>query len=188
MQELGFCRENLPEYLKHKLGSSDLKVCEIGVYEGDYSSIILSALPSCEMYLIDLWDPLDNDFFYSEFEEDQLKQVYTKVKDRFNENSNVKIIKGDSKKLFEDFEDEYFDWIYIDGDHSYEGVCSDLKNWFPKVKRGGVISGHDFDPDLSWDVASKFGVNRAINDFFGDTNEMYLTSEPHYKSWLYFKK
>lgn len=188
MHQLEFYREKLPEYLKDKLGTADLKVCEIGVYEGDYSSVILSALPSCEIYLIDLWDPLDNDFFYSEFEGEHLNQVYAEVKDRFKDRTNVKIIKGDSKKIFEDFQDEYFDWIYIDGDHSYEGVYSDLKNWMSKVKKGGVISGHDFDPDLSWDVASKFGVNRAIDEFFKDTSEMYLTNEPHYKSWLYFKK
>ena len=42
------------------------------------------------------------------------------------------------------FPDNYFDFVYIDGDHSYEGSKSDLKNYYPKVKRGGVISGHDY--------------------------------------------
>lgn len=188
MKELGFNRDHLPGYLKDNLGTTDLKVCEIGVYEGDYSSIILSALPSCELNLVDLWDPLGNDFFYSEFEKESLDKSYQKVKERFGNVENVKIIKGDSKELFNKFEDEYFDWIYIDGDHSYEGVCLDLKNWMPKVKKGGVISGHDFDPDLSWEVTSKFGVNKAISEFFSDLSEIHLTNEPHYKSWVYFKK
>lgn len=188
MNQLGFSKEYLPKYLKDKLGSHTLKICEIGVFEGNYASSILEGIPSCELHLIDLWDPSGNDFFYSEFEADHLNQAYEKVKSRFGSNQNVKIIKGDSRKLFSLFDDEYFDWIYIDGDHSYEGVYLDLKNWSSKVKRGGVISGHDFDPDLSWDVASNFGVNRALCEFFTDYEDIHLTNEVNYKSWLYFKK
>ena len=42
------------------------------------------------------------------------------------------------------FPDRYFDFVYVDGDHSYKGSKSDLRNYYPKVKRGGVIAGHDY--------------------------------------------
>lgn len=188
IHELGFERDQLPIYLGNKIKSKELKIGEIGVYEGEYANVISSILPLSEIHLIDLWDPAENDFFYSEFDINQMKGAYEKVRSRFNANPNVKILKGNSKELFNNFKDEYFDWIYIDGDHSYEGVLSDLKNWTPKVKKGGAISGHDFDPDLGWDVSLKFGVNRAIKDFFKDDDEIHLTNEPYYKSWVHFKK
>jgi predicted O-methyltransferase YrrM len=49
-----------------------------------------------------------------------------------------------SNAVITSFPDNYFDFVYIDGDHSYKGSKSDLKNYYPKVERGGVISGHDY--------------------------------------------
>lgn len=52
------------------------------------------------------------------------------------------------------------DFVYIDGDHSYQGVSDDLCAWTKKVKAGGVIAGHDYNhPNLP-------GVKRAIDEFF----------------------
>jgi len=188
IHDLEFDRDILPEYLGDILKNKNLKVCEIGVYEGEYANVILSCLPESELHLIDLWHPMGNDFFYSEFSNEHMDSAYEKVRCRFNGNVNVKILKGDSKGLFSNFKDEYFDWVYIDGDHSYEGVLSDLKNWMPKVKKGGAISGHDFNPYPDWELSSKFGVNQAINDFFKVDDEIHLTKEPYYKSWIHFKK
>lgn len=47
-------------------------------------------------------------------------------------------------ELIKSFPDEYFDFVYIDGDHSYKGAKSDLINYFRKVRSGGVIAGHDY--------------------------------------------
>jgi predicted O-methyltransferase YrrM len=60
------------------------------------------------------------------------------------------------------FPDAYFDWIYIDGDHSYEGVTADLAAWRSKVKPGGCISGDDYMTGGAW-----FGdsVKRAVDEF-----------------------
>jgi hypothetical protein len=68
MKELGFSRDFLPEHLKNLLNNTNLKICEIGVFEGNYSEIILSSIPDSELNLIDLWDPENNDFFYSDFD------------------------------------------------------------------------------------------------------------------------
>lgn len=48
------------------------------------------------------------------------------------------------------------DYIFIDGDHSYQAVYKDVRNYFDKVKTGGIFAGHDF----SWE-----GVTRAVNEF-----------------------
>lgn len=66
-------------------------------------------------------------------------------------------IKLSSREAYKLFDDESLDFVFIDADHSYEGVMEDMKLWHPKVKRGGVFAGHDYD----WT-----GVKAAVTDFF----------------------
>ena len=53
------------------------------------------------------------------------------------------------------FPDSYFDFVYIDGDHSYDAVCKDIELWLPKVRWGGLLGGHDYNMGR---------VQRAVND------------------------
>jgi len=48
-----------------------------------------------------------------------------------------------------EFEDEYFDFIYLDASHDYDSVKEDLEVWYPKLKPGGTIAGHDFEEKMS---------------------------------------
>ncbi len=81
---------------------------------------------------------------------------------RFSENYNVKIYRTDSVEATNHFPDEYFDWIYIDADHSYEGCKRDLNAWYPKLKKGGMFCGHDFlDGEIP---AGIFGVKSAVKN------------------------
>jgi cephalosporin hydroxylase len=57
-----------------------------------------------------------------------------------------------------EFADEYFDWIYIDGNHQYEFVLLDLESYYPKVKAGGSIVGDDYGVEGWW----RGGVTRAV--------------------------
>ncbi len=67
----------------------------------------------------------------------------------------VRPVQGDSAGAAEQFVDGEVDFVFIDADHRYEAVKRDILAWLPKVKRGGVIAGHDFlDPD----------VNRAVKE------------------------
>ncbi len=58
------------------------------------------------------------------------------------------------------FDERVCDFVFIDGDHSYEGCLADLRAWWPKVKVGGRIAGHDHTHDFP-------GVIRAVSEFFG---------------------
>ena len=78
-----------------------------------------------------------------------------------------------------------YDLIFIDGDHSYDGVRNDILSWFPKIKIGGFICGHDFDPDLEMPEGNIFGVNKAVTEIFKDKiDKLCLTNESHFKSWF----
>ena len=66
-----------------------------------------------------------------------------------------------SYEAAEDFEDESVNIIFLDADHTYEGVLKDLQAWYPKLKKGGIFSGHDYTSYPPDD-----GVFRAVNQFF----------------------
>ena len=42
------------------------------------------------------------------------------------------------------FENGSFDFVYLDADHSFESVWQDLSVWYPKIRIGGILAGHDF--------------------------------------------
>ena len=69
---------------------------------------------------------------------------------------HVDLFCGDSADMSEHFNDVWF--VFIDADHSYEGVKRDIVAWHPKITPGGVIAGHD---------AIRVPVHNAIKDVFG---------------------
>jgi len=73
--------------------------------------------------------------------------------------TNCQLIKGDSIEVASRIPDESLDWVYIDADHSYKSVKADLEAWFPKVRKGGIISGHDY---VNY---NDFGVIEAVDEF-----------------------
>jgi predicted O-methyltransferase YrrM len=72
---------------------------------------------------------------------------------------NVHLKFADSRQAHVDYEDQFFDLIFIDGDHSYETVKSDIANFWPKLKNNGVMCGHDYNS--VWP-----GVMRAVDEAF----------------------
>lgn len=75
------------------------------------------------------------------------------------------------------YEDNSLDVVYLDGGHGYEQVLADLNAWYPKVKVGGVIGGHDF---VFEHPVSRAGVVRAVLEFFADKPLEVL---PHARTW-----
>jgi len=58
--------------------------------------------------------------------------------------------------------DGSLDFVFIDADHSYEHCIEDIRDWTPKVKSGGMVSGHDYG-HLDFP-----GVEKAVREYFGD--------------------
>lgn len=88
--------------------------------------------------------------------------VHKSVVERFKGDSRVSVCRMTSDQWFEE-NDETLDWIYVDGDHSYEGCLKDLNNALSKVKKGGMILGDDYGwPGSKW---NKPGVTQAVNQF-----------------------
>lgn len=129
-----------------KTFSKNLNICEIGVFQGEFSKFIHKELEPKELVLIDLFDgntsSADQNFENNKFA--NLNEEYKNLVTYFD-NKNVKLIKGKSQEKLKELPDNYFDIIYVDGDHSYDGVIKDLKNAYLKTKQNGVICGHDYN-------------------------------------------
>jgi hypothetical protein len=140
-------------------------VCaEIGVDQGKYSKRILKRTNPKKLHLIDAWVCIeDEDYkFERNFEDDLQNDKYEKIVDNFQkeiDNEQVVMHKAFSYDIVDSFEDKYFDWIYVDANHTYEGALQDLLMFDAKVKDDGYILGHDFV------IHNNFGVIEAVNEF-----------------------
>lgn len=138
---------------------------EVGVAGGKHANWIYPIVQPSKLVLIDHWEEGGN---YGGTYEGTLRMYESVVRD-FGDKDNVEIIKSDSVTAADNFPDESFDWVYVDGNHTYEGVYRDLEAWWPKVKKGGFISGDDY-----FFMEQKFGVKKALDSFFPEDKGIYL--------------
>lgn len=176
-------RIELPYLLKY-LGLNGDGI-EIGVQEGFYSEYILSRSDLKMLYLCDTWKHLDNGYETINNVSDGKWQAYldNTIKRLSPYNGRYTIIRKTSAETVGDFVDESLDFIYIDADHRYEYVKEDIEKWFPKLKMGGVFSGHDYfdyHKTIFCDGVpvppEYFGVKNAVDEFFGE-DKIFVTKE-----------
>ena len=90
-------------------------------------------------------------------------QVYKSVENKFKPRKNVTLHRMTSSAFFNKNPDIELDWVYVDGDHSYEGCLHDLEASLPHINKGGMIMGDDYGwPGAKW---QKKGVTKAVNEF-----------------------
>jgi hypothetical protein len=144
---------------------------EIGVYKGEFSQQILRIVKPRELHLIDPWkyEPSEEyrDAWYggkAQGAQMEMDKRYDEVCNRFDrdiKSGRVRVHRGCSAEVGCGFPDEYFDWVYIDGNHLYEFVKSDLELFYRKIKAGGYIAGDDYQLGGWW----KSGVKLAVDEF-----------------------
>ena len=151
-------------------------VAELGVYRGDFAAQILDICRPRQLYLVDPWEP---DFQNAQQSVNGNEEF---TRNRFGheiENGRVRIVKERSAEALEKFADDFFDWVYIDSDHSYEYTKKELQLASRKVKKNGLICGHDYTKG-TWYAWVRFGVVEAVNEFCLSHGYefIYLTVEP----------
>lgn len=143
-------------------------VAEVGVLGGDFSKHILSRTNPERLYLIDTfcsndWDSTKR--FTTKNHEDFIKNDFAKE----IEAGQVKMMKGLSWDLLDTFPNHYFDWLYIDADHTYNSVSRDLSFAINKIKEDGLIVMNDY---IMYDhvIKEEYGVIPAVNEFCVENN------------------
>ncbi len=145
-------------------------VAEIGVDQGDFSEMILNITQPEKLHLVDFWGS-------KRYNQEKRKSVENRFAQKIN-NSSVVINLGLSTQVVDNFADNYFDWIYIDTDHSYKTTISELELYQHKLKKDGIIAGHDFILG-NWNGVVRYGVIEAVYEFCVKNNWeiIYLTIE-----------
>lgn len=106
----------------------------------------------------------------SGYTQEMLNQQYEEFTKSMTDKSFVKIYREYSFDAAAHFKDNYFDLIYIDADHSYEGCLRDIEDWYSKVKKGGFLLGDDYRIYKGRLPNIKFEVIEAVNEFTRKNN------------------
>lgn len=140
-------------------------IAEIGNYNG--ASTELFAMHCFRIYAIDPYDLIKQEWGQETIE--QLKEAEKKFIKRVAKCSNINKIKNFSLNAIKSFKDNSLDIVYLDGDHRHQSIVNDIESWMPKVKIGGIISGHDYYEDCK----------DAIDSIIGKPDKVYKDS-----SWI----
>lgn len=138
-------RRHLPR-LVHDLGFT--KGAEIGVWKGAYSASFCEMNPYVHMLCVDPWQSypawLDTKNSLPQPEAEALMDEAYQVAQARLRPLNTTIVRKFSVDAAAEVPDRSLDFVYIDANHVFDAVTSDLTAWLPKVRLGGFISGHDY--------------------------------------------
>jgi hypothetical protein len=167
------CR-GMVSFILKECGQTPLTGVELGVHTGTHAYLMLSVLSIKKLFLVDpylpyvdgngtAWDTSDKDYATAQRDLSKFKQC--------------KFIKKASLEAASDIPDD-LDFVYIDANHNYEYVKADVETYYPKVRMGGVIGGHDFTVDFQ-------SVIYAVVDFARQIGaKLYV----EYPDWWVVKK
>ena len=177
-------RKVLPRYYKlekkingiaHYKTRSDLleiipkhgKILEIGVFVGDFAKQILEKAQPSHLYLVDIWQGTygsgDKDG-NNHYEIENMEEIYLGLYQKYKYYNNVDVIRSTSVAFLKSCENNFFDAVYIDGDHTAQAVYNDLFYSYLKTKNGGIIMGHDYH----------HGVKEAVSVFCKQLNQKVI--------------
>jgi predicted O-methyltransferase YrrM len=153
---------------------SDSKFVEVGVYKGMSAAFMaVEIINSGKNIKFDCVDNWSNEVYANYYDSDaNVRAIFDsrdgigdKLFETFEKNIEpvkeaINVIKANSWEAADLYEDESVDFVFIDADHSYDSVVKDLTAWFPKVKNGGILAGHDY----AWHEP----IRNAVNTVFGE--------------------
>lgn len=132
-------------------------IVETGVYGG---ASLLSIADTCkennnEIHGIDPWD-WDMDHL-------TLMRGLNIILQKLKYNNFVRLIKRNSLNVVSRYADNSVDLVFIDTSHKYKNTLNEMNGWYPKIKKNGILSGHDYESEFH-------GVIQAVNEFSTNSN------------------
>ena len=133
--------------LQHHKTDANIYGIEIGCWQGEFPKILLGTFPNMRIISIDPYV--------------QWEEIIQNTKDFKQRFSLLAVHSDTAAKIL----DGLFDFVFIDGDHSYEQCRKDILNYMRFLKPGGLISGHNYDTGPN---SAHPGVHKSVNEIFGD--------------------
>ena len=103
--------------------------------------------------------------------------------------NRYQLVEASTAEAAKRFQDGSFDWIYLDATHTYSAARDDLRVWWPKLRVGGLMSGHDYQfQHQAIGDGYTFGVRDAVDEFAaGRRIRVYSTMESYLPSFYFLK-
>jgi len=156
---------------------------EIGVHIGGFSKSILTRWTSGRLHLVDPWMVLeDYDDGINTLDRENDYMICLENLREFFPEDRVIVKRGLSTEIVGEYPDKYFDFVYIDANHAESHVYQDMKDWYPKVKPGGLFAGHDYVEGWEW-----VHVIPAVQRFFSEQGCSYQITCEEIPSWWMIK-
>jgi len=192
-------RDELGQYLNAR-GLVGVAV-EVGVFAGKFSRTLLRTWRGRRLYLVDPWSH-QRDYLDSWNAADSVhERRFLLARRRLAEfGDRVVFMRMRSEGAVVNFSDGALDLVYLDANHAYQYVISDLTAWFPKVREGGLVAGHDyfdagadrnFNPihgvSLPTRSLTSYGVRSAVDEFVRATRLTLNVTREKWPTWWFVK-
>tara|TARA_R110001592_G_scaffold7371_1_gene41327 strand:+ start:309 stop:932 length:624 start_codon:yes stop_codon:yes gene_type:complete len=166
------------------IGKKDLIGLEIGLGGGHHAANIITHLDIKKLYIIEN-QSVEMRYGHDDFNRKRFPKGPEFIP-HLRDQDNVKIFdKTDSQNpKSAGLIPEGLDFIYVDGDHYAEGVQKDMDIWPFKVKKGGLIAGHDYHVGGVKDVVNKFAQRNGYKVGWGPCEDFHV----HYRTSQSYKK
>jgi hypothetical protein len=168
-------------------------IVEVGVCSGVYSDTLCRANPQATIYGVDPFIP------HKEYKDYQLQRTisayHEDAKKLLDKYPNYRLIEDYSVEAAKQFEDGSVDAVYLDGNHRLEYVIQDIQVWLPKLRKGGIISGHDYAKIRTptnthvYQAVNAYTDSYAISPWFliGQNARIPGEARDRLRSWMFIK-
>ena len=153
-------RSELPGLLAD-LGLAHGAWAELGVLQGAFSRLLLAS-SNATLHLVDLWAEVD--IYQARFGRENLAATREAVA-AFGARAVFHV--NTTSNASREFADASLDFVYLDATHTYADSARDLRDWWPKLKVGGLMAGDDYFTGFVPKAGYTFGVRDAVDEFFG---------------------
>jgi len=158
---------------------------EVGVERAVYSKILCSRVPNLKLYGIDCWESYPE--YRTHVTQKNQDHFFLRAKERMKD-YNFQQVKEYSVEAAKRFEDGVLDFVFIDSNHAYKYAKQDLKAWHPKVRKGGIVAGHDYMNGTY--RGEDYGVKDAVNEWVKKKKikNLFILDKDKCPSWFYVVK
>jgi predicted O-methyltransferase YrrM len=200
-------REQIGQFLNyHNLKNIGV---ELGSFKGQFANTILNNWNG-KLLMVDVWRELPHEEYDDASNHREHIDAYSQAMDNlkgFEDRAYMLRMKGEHACDF--ILDGSLDFVYIDANHTYNAVKEDINLWYPKVKSGGIVMGHDYLPDYFYEgkeekdqalntfpdgqpekaqYTGMFGVNPAVDEFCKENGYTINKTDEFLATWWFIKK
>lgn len=140
------------------------KGAEIGVWTGTFSQTMCRSIPGLHLTCVDPWAAYADYRGETKNNQKRLNAAYEEALERLKP-FDCRVLRMTSADAAALVPDGSLDYVYVDANHGYLFVLNDLERWAPKVRSGGIIAGHDYEPVMR---NTFIKVKPAVDKFTAD--------------------